>query len=304
MAASVVMGCQRSVAQRSSAGPRQRHLACLRPLPQAAHTGWLAAALPQHPNKQHVARRLRQLLARGGVRVLAAGGSSSGSGTVLTVPTMLTLVRLTAVPALVAGWYSSAPWAAGACTALFVGASITDWLDGYLARKMNAYSAFGAFLDPVADKLMVATTMILLCTRPLPLGVMAGNAWLLPLLTTGEYAACLTPAARCEALAVVIGREITMSALREWAAALGPEAHAAVAVSWVGKWKTATQMASLTLLLLAHQGVAAAAGSGGVAVPPAVLQAAGSLGVPLLVVATGLTVWSLALYFNSLWRYF
>jgi CDP-diacylglycerol--glycerol-3-phosphate 3-phosphatidyltransferase len=95
-----------------------------------------------------------------------------------------------------------------------------------------------------------------------------------------------------------------MSALREWAAALGPEAHAAVAVSWVGKWKTATQMASLTLLLLAHQGVAAAAGSGGVAVPPAVLQAAGSLGVPLLVVATGLTVWSLALYFNSLWRYF
>ncbi|KAI3430485.1 hypothetical protein D9Q98_005080 [Chlorella vulgaris] len=287
MAAAVVMGCQRSVAQGSSAGPRQRHLACFRPLPQAAHTGWLAAASPQHPNKQHVARRPRQLLARGGVRVLAAGGSSSGSGTVLTVPTMLTLVRLTAVPALVAGWYSSAPWAAGACTALFVGASITDWLDGYLARKMNAYSAFGAFLDPVADKLMVATTMILLCTRPLPLGVMAGNAWLLPLLTT-----------------VVIGREITMSALREWAAALGPEAHAAVAVSWVGKWKTATQMASLTLLLLAHQGVAAAAGSGGVAVPPAVLQAAGSLGVPLLVVATGLTVWSLALYFNSLWRYF
>jgi CDP-diacylglycerol--glycerol-3-phosphate 3-phosphatidyltransferase len=64
----------------------------------------------------------------------------------------------------------------------------------------NAYSAFGAFLDPVADKLMVATTMILLCTRPLPLGVMAGNAWLLPLLTTGEYAACLTPAAQSEAL--------------------------------------------------------------------------------------------------------
>jgi CDP-diacylglycerol--glycerol-3-phosphate 3-phosphatidyltransferase len=100
--------------------------------------------------------------------------------------------------------------------------------------------------------------------------------------------------------AVVIGREITMSALREWAAALGPEAHSAVAVSWVGKWKTATQMASLTLLLLAHQGATA----GGPAMPGAVLQAAGKAGVPLLIVAAVLTVWSLFLYFRGLWRFF
>ena len=90
-----------------------------------------------------------------------------------------------------------------------------------------------------------------------------------------------------------------MSALREWAAALGPEAHSAVAVSWVGKWKTAAQMTSLTLLLLARQGPAA-----GGAVPPAALAAAGATGVPLLLVAALLTVWSLALYFAGLWRFF
>jgi CDP-diacylglycerol--glycerol-3-phosphate 3-phosphatidyltransferase len=85
-----------------------------------------------------------------------------------------------------------------------------------------------------------------------------------------------------------------MSALREWAASLGPEAHSAVAVSWVGKWKTAAQMTSLTLLLLLHQG----------GLPPAVLQAAGVAGVPLLGVAAVLTAWSLALYFAALWRFF
>lgn len=85
-----------------------------------------------------------------------------------------------------------------------------------------------------------------------------------------------------------------MSALREWAASLGPEAHSAVAVSWVGKWKTAAQMTSLTLLLLLHQGN----------LPSAVAQAAGAAGVPLLGVAAALTAWSLALYFAALWRFF
>ena len=92
-----------------------------------------------------------------------------------------------------------------------------------------------------------------------------------------------------------------MSALREWAAALGPEAHSAVAVSWVGKWKTAAQMTSLTLLLLAHQGAAAGACC---ALPPALLALAGQAGVPLLGVAALLTVWSLADYFAALWRFF
>ncbi|PSC76980.1 CDP-diacylglycerol-glycerol-3-phosphate 3-phosphatidyltransferase 2-like [Micractinium conductrix] len=216
------------------------------------------------------------------VAAASSGGGSSSKSTTFTLPTLLTLARVAAIPALVAAWYSAAPWAPAACTALFVGASLTDYLDGYLARKLDASSAFGAFLDPVADKLMVATVMILMCTRPLPAGLAAGNTWLMPLVTC-----------------VVIGREITMSALREWAAALGPEAHSAVAVSWVGKWKTAAQMTSLTLLLLARQGPAA-----GGAVPPAALAAAGATGVPLLLVAALLTVWSLALYFAGLWRFF
>ncbi|GAB4820039.1 hypothetical protein N2152v2_007085 [Parachlorella kessleri] len=200
---------------------------------------------------------------------------------VLTLPTILTLLRVAAIPALVWVWYSSAPWAPLACTALFVGASLTDFLDGYLARKLNVASAFGAFLDPVADKLMVATVLILLSTRPVPAGVAAGSTWLLP---------CLTCA--------IIGREITMSALREWAAALGPEAHKAVAVSWMGKWKTACQMVSVTLLLAAQQ-----AGAGGLASLGTAGRAAGAAGVPLLALATLLTVWSLCDYFVGLWRF-
>lgn len=91
-----------------------------------------------------------------------------------------------------------------------------------------------------------------------------------------------------------------MSALREWAAALGPEAHAAVAVSWMGKWKTACQMISITLLLAAQP---VAAGSTGLALPPGWAAAAGAAGVPLLGAAAGLTVWSLCEYFAGLWRF-
>ncbi|KAK6136209.1 hypothetical protein DH2020_030041 [Rehmannia glutinosa] len=99
----------------------------------------------------------------------------------LTLPTMLTIGRVAAVPLLVG--------------------TFTDWLDGYLARKMNLGTPFGAFLDPVADKLMVAATLILLCTRPFHAGMFGQAPWL---LTVPAIA--------------IIGREITMSAVREWAA--------------------------------------------------------------------------------------
>ena len=94
-------------------------------------------------------------------------------------------------------------------------------------------------------------------------------------------------------IAVVISREITMSALREWAAALGPEAHAAVAVSWLGKWKTALQMVSLSLLLLSHEA----------GLPGAGAWWAAAVGVSMLGAAAALTAWSLAEYFAGLWKY-
>jgi len=198
--------------------------------------------------------------------------SSSGSAGMLTLPTILTLLRVAAIPVLFVAYFWPAPWAPAVCGGIFVGASLTDWLDGYLARVLNASSAFGAFLDPVADKLMVAAALILLCTTP---PNAAGAQWLLPLATTA-----------------IIGREITMSALREWAAAAGGDAHKAVAVNSLGKWKTATQMASITLLLTFRDG-----GSGIVA------QTSLWLGPALLVVASVLALWSLGVYFAAVFRF-
>jgi CDP-diacylglycerol--glycerol-3-phosphate 3-phosphatidyltransferase len=195
--------------------------------------------------------------------------------TVLTIPTVLTLLRVAAVPALTAVWYSHSSSAAALCCAIFVVAGLTDFLDGYLARAMGTVSAFGAFLDPVADKLMVATALILLCTQPIASGPWQGNAWLIPILTSA-----------------IIGREIAMSALREWAAASSPEAYKAVAVSSWGKWKTATQMVSISLLLLTSQGL-----------PSGVPTLVASAGIPLLCIAASLTLWSLAEYMRALWPY-
>jgi len=140
----------------------------------------------------------------------------------MTVPTMLTLARIVMIPVLVVVFYLPYKWTNFAAAFVFAFASATDWLDGWIARRWNQYSAFGAFLDPVADKLMVATALFLV-VQSHPTKWMA--LW----------------------AAVIVGREIAVSALREWMAELGQRAK--VAVATVGKIKTIVQMVAVTLLL-------------------------------------------------------
>jgi CDP-diacylglycerol--glycerol-3-phosphate 3-phosphatidyltransferase len=138
------------------------------------------------------------------------------------LPTNITLLRIALIPLLMVVFYLPWHYANLACTLIFILAGVTDWLDGYLARKMQLETAFGAFLDPVADKLMVAIVLVLIVQQQ-----------------ASPYLAI--PAA------VIIGREITIASLREWMAEIGQRAK--VKVSHLGKWKTTMQMLSITLLL-------------------------------------------------------
>jgi CDP-diacylglycerol---glycerol-3-phosphate 3-phosphatidyltransferase len=138
------------------------------------------------------------------------------------LPTYLTLLRIALIPLLVVVFYLPWHYANVACVLIFLAAGITDWLDGYLARKMQLETPFGAFLDPVADKLMVAIILVLLVQQQ-------ASAYL------------AIPAA------VIIGREITIASLREWMAEIGQ--RATVKVSQLGKWKTTAQMLAIGLLL-------------------------------------------------------
>ncbi|KAH0930593.1 hypothetical protein HID58_016320 [Brassica napus] len=188
----------------------------------------------------------------------------NSSSKVLTLPTVLTLCRVASIftfVLLLVAFYVDGWWGATATTSIFVAAAVTDWLDGYLARKMK-------FLDPVADKLMVAATLILLCTKPIHVSVLGPVPWL---LTVPSIA--------------IIGREITMSAVREWAASQNGKLLEAVAVNNLGKWKTATQMTALTILLASRDssvGWLVASGAG------------------LLYVSAGLSVWSLVVYMRKI----
>ena len=143
----------------------------------------------------------------------------------LNIPNLLTWLRILLIPLIVAVFYlpDGALSFEGkniAATAIFIFAAITDWLDGYLARVLNQASAFGAFLDPVADKLMVAGALIMLLQ-----------------LERVEAVVAL----------IIIGREIAISALREWMAQIGQSKS--VAVAFIGKVKTASQMVAIPLLL-------------------------------------------------------
>ena len=143
----------------------------------------------------------------------------------LNLPNLLTWLRIVLIPLFVGIFYFDKSWVSGpnqnlVATVIFTAAAITDWLDGWLARKLNQTSAFGAFLDPVADKVMVAAALII-----------------------------LVQLSRVDAIValIIIGREITISALREWMAQIGQAKS--VAVSALGKIKTASQMIAIPMLL-------------------------------------------------------
>ncbi len=140
----------------------------------------------------------------------------------LTLPTALTFFRILLIPIFVVVFYLPLSWANFGAALIYTIASVTDWLDGYLARRMNQESPFGAFLDPVADKLMVVVAIVLLVeANPTPLIAIPSI--------------------------IIISREITVSALREWMAELG--SRATVEVSQVGKIKTVVQLVSLIFLI-------------------------------------------------------
>lgn len=176
-----------------------------------------------------------------------------------TLPNILTLARIAMIPVFILAFYL--PWSGTEIVAagIFGLASLTDWVDGYLARRWQQTSPFGAFLDPVADKLMVAIALIVILQAD-------------PRILTAFP------------VAIIIGREITVSALREWMAELGGRTR--VAVSIMGKIKTGVQMVALVLLILQDSisGVPTYA-----------------LGLTGLYIAALVTLWSMVEYLRAAW---
>ncbi len=175
------------------------------------------------------------------------------------LPNLLTMLRIALIPVFVVVFYVNARWAPYAAAAVFGAAALTDWLDGHLARRWSQTSPLGTFLDPVADKLMVAVALVVL--------LQADPRILLTL-----------------PVMVIVGREITVSALREWMAEVG--ARATVAVSGLGKIKTTAQMVSIILLILRDS-----------VFGPWVYD----LGLLLLYLAAVLTLWSMVVYLIAAW---
>ncbi len=178
------------------------------------------------------------------------------------IPILLTWLRVALIPLVVGVYYLPAHWLPQsdrdlAATLVFIVAAITDWFDGFLARRWNETSAFGAFLDPVADKLMVAGALLVLVQLDRVNAIIAF---------------------------IIIGREITISALREWMAEIG--ARKSVAVSSLGKIKTAAQMVAIPMLLF--HGMAFGVDTD-------------EWGQYLLLVAAVLTVWSMFYYLRRAW---
>lgn len=177
----------------------------------------------------------------------------------LTIPTMLTLFRILLIPVLVVVFYWSNRWSNILACAIFVVGALTDILDGWIARRYQMFSAFGAFLDPVADKLAVTTALFLI--------VQWHHTVSIALLS-----------------AVIVGREITISALREWMAQMGD--HGLVKVAGLGKLKTIVQMTAISCLIFRE---------------PLLGLPVFLIGEWLLGIAAALTLWSGADYLRAAW---
>lgn len=177
----------------------------------------------------------------------------------MNLPNVITVTRILLIPVFIVLYMLQKDWSIFAASVLFALAAITDWLDGYLARRLDQTTPFGAFLDPVADKLIVVAALIILVAYH-------NNPWLtLPSL-------------------IIVGREIVISALREWMAEVNDSV--AVAVSYLGKIKTTLQMIALTLLLSQPVGNDSSA-----------LQT----GYILLYLAAVMTLWSMWQYLQAAW---
>jgi CDP-diacylglycerol--glycerol-3-phosphate 3-phosphatidyltransferase len=180
----------------------------------------------------------------------------------LNIPNLLTWARILLIPLFVGVFYAGPNWLLPreqnvAATSIFIIAAVTDWFDGWLARKLGQTSAFGAFLDPVADKLMVAAALLILIQMERADAVIAF---------------------------IIIGREIAISALREWMAKIGAARN--IAVSFLGKIKTTAQMIAIPLLLYSDELLGVS-----------MLR----LGNWLLLIAAVLTLWSMVYYLRKAW---
>lgn len=178
---------------------------------------------------------------------------------IFNLPNSLTWTRIVLIPLVIGAYYLPLPLHEQnlIATVAFIVAAVTDWFDGWLARKLGQTSTFGAFLDPVADKLMVAAALVILVQLD-----------------------------RADAIVaiIIVGREITISALREWMAHIG--AAKSVAVSFIGKLKTTAQMVAIPMLLYSD--------------PLFGLPIAG-MGEALIWLAAALTLWSMGYYLGKAW---
>ncbi len=179
----------------------------------------------------------------------------------LNLAILLTLFRIAAIPVVVVCFYSPIPYARPIAAILFGIAAVTDIIDGWVARRFNQQSRFGEFLDPVADKLMVAIVLVML--------VQAESGWFEDIIAM-----------------IIIGREITISALREWMATIGKRAN--VKVSMAGKLKTTLQMFGIAFMVYQNTlfGIDIYA-----------------LGFAFLVAAAGMTLWSMFVYLKAAWPF-